>query len=214
MTPRAATALAAFVGRPPTPTTVTTPAYLIWRLFTRPSYGERCTAYICEECDHHWTVDPTGWRAARPLRAQKAGLVPPASGLRSLRQGAKIERGAAPRPRLVPSRRAGRDDPGATVLAGLSPSGRCTLAEKPAPEAALPPWHSLEAPEVAERLGTGRDGLSSAESAARLERDGPNELAAEHPPGWWVVLARQFAGPLIFILLVATIITLALREHI
>ena len=33
------------------------PYYLVWRLVTRRRYPVRRTEYICEECDHHWTVD-------------------------------------------------------------------------------------------------------------------------------------------------------------
>ena len=36
---------------------VAVPGYLLWRLFTHRKYTVRRTEYICEECDHHWTVD-------------------------------------------------------------------------------------------------------------------------------------------------------------
>ena len=36
---------------------VAVPVYLVWRLFTHRKYTVRRTEYICEECDHHWTVD-------------------------------------------------------------------------------------------------------------------------------------------------------------
>jgi hypothetical protein len=47
------------------------------------------------------------------------------------------------------------------------------------------PWRH-EAAEVAEELGTDlASGLSSAEAAARLARDGPNQLdPAEQVPAW------------------------------
>src|SRR3954470_2798852 len=52
-----------------------------------------------------------------------------------------------------------------------------------------------------------RNGLSAAEAAARLDRDGPNELAAEPPvPGWRRFLA-QFQDVLVVLLLIATAIS-------
>lgn len=36
---------------------IAVPIYLVWRLFTYRKYTVRRTEYICEECDHHWTVD-------------------------------------------------------------------------------------------------------------------------------------------------------------
>jgi Ca2+-transporting ATPase len=51
-------------------------------------------------------------------------------------------------------------------------------------------------------------GLSSHEAAARLARDGPNEIAAAPPTPWWVRLGRQFTDPLVILLLVAIVISL------
>ncbi len=36
---------------------VAVPVYLFWRLFTHRKYTVRRNEYICEECNHHWTVD-------------------------------------------------------------------------------------------------------------------------------------------------------------
>lgn len=33
------------------------PFYLVWRLCTFRKYTVRRNEYICEECNHHWTVD-------------------------------------------------------------------------------------------------------------------------------------------------------------
>ena len=44
-------------------------------------------------------------------------------------------------------------------------------------------WYALEPQEVASRLGVvPESGLSAAEAAARLTRDGPNQLPVEKPP--------------------------------
>jgi Ca2+-transporting ATPase len=53
-------------------------------------------------------------------------------------------------------------------------------------------------------------GLTDAEARARLQQDGPNELAAEAPiPGWQRFL-RQFKDVLVILLLIATVISAAL----
>lgn len=36
---------------------VAVPVYLVWRLFTHRKYTVRRNEYICEECNHHWSVD-------------------------------------------------------------------------------------------------------------------------------------------------------------
>ncbi len=66
----------------------------------------------------------------------------------------------------------------------------------------------LEPGEVAARLEVDPErGLSASEAAQRLERYGPNELrAAEREPGWKRFL-RQFADPLVYLLLAATVIS-------
>ena len=36
---------------------VAVPVYLLWRLITHRKYTVRRNEYICEECNHHWSVD-------------------------------------------------------------------------------------------------------------------------------------------------------------
>jgi magnesium-transporting ATPase (P-type) len=62
---------------------------------------------------------------------------------------------------------------------------------------------------VARSLDTDvHSGLSSAEAAARLERDGPNRIdPAAAEPGW-LRFARQFADPLVYLLLGAVVVSL------
>ncbi|HEX6422273.1 MAG TPA: HAD-IC family P-type ATPase [Acidimicrobiales bacterium] len=76
------------------------------------------------------------------------------------------------------------------------------------------PWHALPIAEVERRLHTDSDGLSAGEVASRLERVGPNQLEDQPPTPAVVVLLRQFRSPLIYILLVATVVTLLLEEYI
>lgn len=52
-------------------------------------------------------------------------------------------------------------------------------------------------------------GLTSAEAAARLERHGPNELRATEGEPAWRRFLKQFADPLVYLLLVAIIISVA-----
>ena len=53
-------------------------------------------------------------------------------------------------------------------------------------------------------------GLNSAEAHARLERDGPNRLAAERPVPAWRKFVAQFTDLLVILLLIATAISAAL----
>jgi magnesium-transporting ATPase (P-type) len=76
-----------------------------------------------------------------------------------------------------------------------------------------PPWYQLTAEAVTERLHTSAEGLAAAESVKRLEQCGPNRLPEETGTHPIVILLRQFASPLIYILLVAAIVTFFLEEY-
>jgi magnesium-transporting ATPase (P-type) len=54
--------------------------------------------------------------------------------------------------------------------------------------------------------------LSSAEAAARLVRYGPNRLPQAPPPSLAAVLVRQFRSPLIYILALAALVSVAIGE--
>ncbi|MGI9533806.1 MAG: cation-translocating P-type ATPase [Thermodesulfobacteriota bacterium] len=74
-------------------------------------------------------------------------------------------------------------------------------------------WHALNYNEVIEKLQTNSvNGLSFKEAEARLKQYGPNVLLTFHKTTWYSVLARQFINVLIFILLVAAAISLAIGE--
>lgn len=71
-------------------------------------------------------------------------------------------------------------------------------------------WHAL-APEVClERLGASANGLSSAESRLRLARFGPNSLPRRKKLSLGRLFLRQFRSPLIYLLLAATLVSIAL----
>ncbi len=74
------------------------------------------------------------------------------------------------------------------------------------------PWHALEPDVAARTLGVGLSGLSDAEAAERLRRYGVNRLEPPPPPSHWRILLRQFQSPLIYVLLAAAVIALALGE--
>lgn len=76
-------------------------------------------------------------------------------------------------------------------------------------------WHSLEVPEVLQRLDTDqRTGLSAGEAIKRLDTYGPNALLEMGKVAWYVVFGRQFVDTLIFILMIAAVIAGVLGEWI
>jgi Ca2+-transporting ATPase len=70
-------------------------------------------------------------------------------------------------------------------------------------------WYTEPSNDVTERLETTPDGLSEAEAADRLEREGRNELTAEQRRSpLWIFLA-QFSSALIWVLIGAVILSVA-----
>jgi Mg2+-importing ATPase len=61
-------------------------------------------------------------------------------------------------------------------------------------------------------LGSRRTGLSTGEATSRLQQYGLNRLADEHKVQAATRLARQFASPLVLILIFGASISLILRE--
>jgi Ca2+-transporting ATPase len=82
------------------------------------------------------------------------------------------------------------------------------------PEGTAEAWHALDVSCVEAALGTTAHGLEATEAARRLGEHGPNQLEDQPPTSPLVVLLRQFRSPLIYILLVATAVTLLLDELI
>lgn len=75
-----------------------------------------------------------------------------------------------------------------------------------------PPWHTIPADDVAQALAVGPHGLTSGEAARRLAVHGPNVIDPVPPPPWYTTLLHQFTSPVIYILLLATLVTLLLQE--
>src|SRR5262245_56818826 len=58
------------------------------------------------------------------------------------------------------------------------------------------------------QLGTTPQGLNEDEAEERLEKYGPNRVAHERPPHWYVHLGHSFANPFVLLLLVLAAISL------
>jgi len=69
-------------------------------------------------------------------------------------------------------------------------------------------WHALEAHAVLARLVASETGLSAVEAQARLALHGRNAIPQKPPPAWWLILLRQLASPIIYILGVAAAVSL------
>ncbi|MDC0936901.1 cation-transporting P-type ATPase [Pirellulales bacterium] len=75
------------------------------------------------------------------------------------------------------------------------------------------PWHAQNLNDTLRRLDVDvSGGLSSDEAAGRLNSYGPNTIQTEAETRWYQVLGRQFVDVLIFILLVAAVVSFAVGE--
>jgi Ca2+-transporting ATPase len=74
-------------------------------------------------------------------------------------------------------------------------------------------WHELPEDEAVRLLESDRaKGLATAEVEARLRKFGRNEMTARKRMSEWKRFLLQFAQPLMYILLIASGVTLALGE--
>ncbi len=76
------------------------------------------------------------------------------------------------------------------------------------------PWHACTVEEVLARLEAGPDGLSGEEAKRRLAHFGPNRLPEPPRPSPFRRFVRQFHDVLIYMLLAAAAVTLALGEGV
>ena len=75
--------------------------------------------------------------------------------------------------------------------------------------------HALAAEDVARGFDADLErGLSDADAASRLVRFGPNRLPRAHRPAYPAIALRQFADPLVGLLLGAVIVSLLIGERI
>ncbi|MGM0677256.1 MAG: cation-translocating P-type ATPase, partial [Pseudomonadota bacterium] len=76
-------------------------------------------------------------------------------------------------------------------------------------------WYQRPCSEVLETLETQEhDGLTDEQVRERLATYGPNTLATAKAMSWFKRLLLQFHNPLIYILLIATVVTLVLGEYV
>src|SRR4051812_36515820 len=87
-----------------------------------------------------------------------------------------------------------------------------TAAAKNQPEPASCMWHTLDEAAIFARLGVTRRGLSSADAAKRLAEHGPNELREAAPISPWTIFLGQFKNLIVWILIVAGVVSGVLGE--
>lgn len=75
-------------------------------------------------------------------------------------------------------------------------------------------WYQLPIKEIMQKLGTSEEGLTDNEVTARLGQYGLNKLVEEEKISRLKILLHQFTSPLIYILLVAAVVTAILKEYI
>jgi len=77
-----------------------------------------------------------------------------------------------------------------------------------------PQWHALRTEAVISALRADPErGLADEETAKRLAIYGKNELPRGKTATWWEILLRQFTSPLVYILVVAAILTGWIKEY-
>ena len=73
-------------------------------------------------------------------------------------------------------------------------------------------WHSISYNDVLESLNTSSEGLNTAEAEKRVKIAGPNILYRQTRESAFKILLRQFLNPLIYVLLAATILAIAMGK--
>jgi len=77
-----------------------------------------------------------------------------------------------------------------------------------------PAWWSVPEAELLVSLRSGPAGLSTASAAAHLRESGENVVARSRALAWIRLLGRQFASPLVLILIFGAVVSLALRDWV
>jgi len=75
-------------------------------------------------------------------------------------------------------------------------------------------WYQEGPVQVLQRLASNELGLSEEQAQQRLQQYGANRLAEEAKVSWLRILLRQFASPLIYVILIAAVITLLFRDYL
>ena len=74
-------------------------------------------------------------------------------------------------------------------------------------------WHAATGEAVLDELGTTREGLSAEEADRRRERHGPNTLERADSVSPLRIFLHQFTSPLIYVLVVAFLVTVAIEHY-
>ena len=74
-------------------------------------------------------------------------------------------------------------------------------------------WHAATVEEVLDALSTDLDGLDTDEAERRLTTYGPNSIEKSDVVSPWRILLHQFTSPLIYVLLVALVVTVAIDHY-
>jgi cation-transporting ATPase F len=75
-------------------------------------------------------------------------------------------------------------------------------------------WHALPVEEVLAKVSSAEAGISDAEAAKRLQRDGPNQLTARGGASWVKKLLEQFIQPLVVVLIGAGVLSAVLGDFV
>jgi Ca2+-transporting ATPase len=75
-------------------------------------------------------------------------------------------------------------------------------------------WYQIDSKDSFRKLNTLEEGLTDKDVKERLLQYGPNKLAEEEKINKLKILLHQFTSPLIYILLIAAIVTFLLKEYI
>jgi P-type Ca2+ transporter type 2C len=75
------------------------------------------------------------------------------------------------------------------------------------------PWHTLSSEEVFQKLQSGMNGLSETQTVERQHEFGRNILPAKPPLTLGEIILHQFKSPLIYILLVAGLVSLLIGDY-
>lgn len=76
------------------------------------------------------------------------------------------------------------------------------------------PWHALNTEEVFRNLNSNEEGLSNKEARLRLKKFGQNILIDKNGDKIFVILWNQFRNPLIYILVIASAVSLLLMDFL
>ncbi len=74
-------------------------------------------------------------------------------------------------------------------------------------------WYQLDLKHLFDELNSSEHGLTESEARERLRLYGPNRLAAQDKISWLRLVVNQFKSPLIYILMIAALVTIFLQEY-